>query len=154
MALYLDGVQPVLSDVRVITKYKGDTRSVGPLLDRKKAGSTCSSRCAEQATLPEVSDAVNVIVKLSAAKPLDDFLSDLGVLDFPDASWLIPLHRKGTERDISTPDLARSTTSYYARRRTAVERRWLGRDSLRWHRIKLTLAHVPPRPQVCATRSG
>jgi len=92
MTRYLGGVQPVLSDVRVVAKMRGDHTKRRILLGREKAGSTRSSQCVERTTHPRVSDAVNCIRELSAAKPLNGFRSDVGVLDFPDAVWPIPFH--------------------------------------------------------------
>ena len=134
VAQYLDGVQPVLSDVRVITKIRVGHTKRRILLDRKKAGSTRSSQCAERTTLPGVSDAVNVIMELSAAKPLDGFRSDFGVLDFPDAFWLIPLHRRERGHFV-----ARLGKKYYVLLRTAQDSRgaplaWSRCDTLTLHK--------------------
>ena len=67
---YLDGEQPALSDVRVITKVRMGHTKHRIILDCKRAGLTRSSQRAERTTHPRVTDAVNVIIELSAAKTL------------------------------------------------------------------------------------
>jgi len=133
-AQYLGGVQPVLSDVRVVTKIRVGHTKRRILRGRKKAGSTRSSQRAERTTLPRVSDAVNSIMELSAAKPLDGFRSDFGVLDFPDAFRLIPLHRREREHFV-----ARLGKKHYVLLRTAQDSRgaplaWSRCDTLTLHK--------------------
>ena len=64
-------------------------------LDCKKAGLTRSSKRSERTMLPRVSDAVSDIMELSETDmSLDlEVLILMGVLDFTDAFWMIPLHK-------------------------------------------------------------
>jgi len=133
-AQHLGGVQPVLSDVRVITKIRMGHTKRRILMDRKKAGSTGSSQCAERTTLPGVSNTVNVIMEPLAAKPLDGFLSDFGVLDSPDAFGSIPLHRRKQRGHFD----ARLGKKYYALLRTAQDGRGA---SLTWSRCDTLTLH-------------
>ena len=44
--------------------------------------------------LPKVTDAVSDVMDLSAANSESAYIMMVGVLDFSDAFWLIPLHRE------------------------------------------------------------
>jgi hypothetical protein len=86
------------------------------ILDCKRSGLTRSSRRSERSLLPRVTDAVGDVMELSACPSVgaEAYTMMLGVLDFSDAFWLIPLHKD--ERRFFTTKLR---GRFYAFLRTA-----------------------------------
>jgi len=131
---FLDGETPVISDVHVITKVRAGRTKHRIILNCRKAGLTRSSQRAERSILPRVTDAVADVMGLSLNESLGALLIQLGVLDFADAFWLIPLHRR--ERRYFTTKIG---DKFFAFLRTAQGSRGA---PLTWSRFGALLARL------------
>jgi len=131
---FLDGEVPVISDVHVITKIRNGNAKHRIILNCKKAGLTRSSQRSERSILPRVTDAVADVMDLSLANTVGGFLLQIGVLDFADAFWLIPLHRR--ERRFFTTRIGRR---FFAFLKTAQGSRGA---PLTWSRFGALLARL------------
>jgi len=90
---FLDGENPVFSEIHVLSKTKNGRTKHRIILDCKKAGLSRSSRRSERTLLPRVTDAVSDAMEMATDEAGEHDTMLFGVLDFTDAFWMIPLHK-------------------------------------------------------------